>query len=124
MPEFDPPIGNVRLTNVPRLLRADADGGRLRPGGDVLRAELEWTGSKSEGCCPVRVTRAVGVTGWRSPAVRASDDLEPESWALEGANYPVYNQSFSRLVWKDAEGKESGDLAESWVIAPDGLSSS
>ena len=34
----------------------------------------------------------------------------------------MYNQVFSRLLWKDGTGKANPDLAESWQVAPDNLS--
>ena len=34
----------------------------------------------------------------------------------------MYDQVFSRLLWKDGTGKANPDLAESWQIAPDNLS--
>ena len=34
----------------------------------------------------------------------------------------MYNQAFSRLIYKDGTGKEVGDMAESWEMAKDGLS--
>jgi ABC-type transport system substrate-binding protein len=34
----------------------------------------------------------------------------------------MYDQVFSRLLWKDGCGKANPDLAESWQLAPDNLS--
>ena len=43
-------------------------------------------------------------------------------WAVTATNQAMYNQAFSRLVYKDKAGKEVGDMAESWEMARDGLS--
>jgi peptide/nickel transport system substrate-binding protein len=43
-------------------------------------------------------------------------------WAVGAVNLNMYNQVFSRLIWKDPSGKENADLAESWEMARDGLS--
>jgi peptide/nickel transport system substrate-binding protein len=43
-------------------------------------------------------------------------------WAVGAVNMGMYNQVFSRLLWKDGAGKENPDLAESWEMARDGLS--
>ncbi|MCC6179822.1 MAG: twin-arginine translocation signal domain-containing protein [Chloroflexi bacterium] len=43
-------------------------------------------------------------------------------WSVTATNAGMYNQAFSRLLWKDGNGKENPDLAESWQMAPDGLS--
>lgn len=43
-------------------------------------------------------------------------------WQMSNVNMGMYNQVFSRLIWKDDEGNEHGDMAESWEMAEDGLS--
>lgn len=43
-------------------------------------------------------------------------------WQMSNVNMAMYNQVFSRLIWKDDEGNEHGDMAESWEMAEDGLS--
>jgi peptide/nickel transport system substrate-binding protein len=43
-------------------------------------------------------------------------------WQMAAVNMGMYNQVFSRLIWKDDEGVEHGDVAESWEMAEDGLS--
>lgn len=48
------------------------------------------------------------------------NDFNP--WAGSATNVGIYNQVFSRLLWKDAQGKENPDIAESWQLSPDGLS--
>lgn len=43
-------------------------------------------------------------------------------WAVTATNQAMYNQAFSRLLYKDQAGKEVADMAESWAMASDGLS--
>lgn len=43
-------------------------------------------------------------------------------WQMANVNMGMYNQVFGRLIWKDDEGNEHGDMAESWEMAEDGLS--
>ncbi len=43
-------------------------------------------------------------------------------WQMSNVNTAMYNQVFGRLIWKDGEGTEHGDMAESWEMAEDGLS--
>src|SRR5215472_18631497 len=45
------------------------------------------------------------------------NDFNP--WGFSAVNFEMYDQVFSRLLWKDGQGKEHPDLAESWEIAPD-----
>jgi peptide/nickel transport system substrate-binding protein len=48
------------------------------------------------------------------------EDFNP--WGFSAVNMGIYNQVFSRLTWKDTEGEIHPDIAESWVLADDGLS--
>jgi peptide/nickel transport system substrate-binding protein len=48
------------------------------------------------------------------------NDFNP--WTYTAVNFELYNQVFSRLMWKDGAGTSVGDLAESWQMAPDNLS--
>jgi peptide/nickel transport system substrate-binding protein len=43
-------------------------------------------------------------------------------WQMSNVNMGMYNQVYGRLIWKDDEGVEHGDMAESWEMAEDGLS--
>jgi peptide/nickel transport system substrate-binding protein len=43
-------------------------------------------------------------------------------WNFSAVNFEMYDQVFSRLLWKDGAGKANPDLAESWQLAPDNLS--
>jgi peptide/nickel transport system substrate-binding protein len=43
-------------------------------------------------------------------------------WNFTAVNFGMYDQVFSRLLWKDGTGKANPDLAESWQLAPDNLS--
>jgi peptide/nickel transport system substrate-binding protein len=43
-------------------------------------------------------------------------------WNFGAVNFEMYDQVFSRLLWKDGAGKANPDLAESWQLAPDSLS--
>lgn len=53
---------------------------------------------------------------------RAGDITDFNPWDISGSETEVYNQVFSRLVWRDSEGQEHLDLAESYELAPDGKS--
>ncbi len=48
------------------------------------------------------------------------NDFNP--WTVSATNMGVYNQAFSRLTYKDGDGKVVADLAETWEMAQDGLS--
>jgi peptide/nickel transport system substrate-binding protein len=43
-------------------------------------------------------------------------------WNVGATNQAMYNLAFSRLLYKDVNGKEIPDMAESWETAKDGLS--
>ncbi len=49
----------------------------------------------------------------------AFNDFNP--WTVSAVNMSVYNQSFSKLLWKDSSGAENPDLAESWEMSDDAL---
>ncbi len=125
MPEFDPPIGNVRLTRRKFLAYSGLTLTVVACGPAATSSAPSSSGpapSQSGAAPSESLAPSASPAGGVLRYGQAADLGNLSPWALEGADYPVYNQSFSRLVWKDAEGKESGDLAESWVIAPDGLS--
>jgi peptide/nickel transport system substrate-binding protein len=48
------------------------------------------------------------------------NDFNP--WTYTAVNNELYNQVFSRLMWKDGTGTSNPDIAESWQMAPDNLS--
>lgn len=47
------------------------------------------------------------------------NDFNP--WTVAATNMGIYNQVFSRLTWKNHDGKPQPDLAESWELSDDGL---
>ncbi len=53
---------------------------------------------------------------------KAGDITDFNPWDISDTENEVYNQVFSRLVWRDLEGNEHLDLAESYEIAADGKS--
>ncbi len=53
---------------------------------------------------------------------RAGDITDFNPWDISGSETEVYNQVFSRLVWRDSKGEEHLDLAESYKLAADGMS--
>ncbi len=52
----------------------------------------------------------------------AGDFTNFNPWNFSAVNFGMYDQVFSRLLWKDGAGKANPDLAESWQLAPDNLS--
>ncbi len=48
------------------------------------------------------------------------NDFNP--WTYTAVNFELYNQVFSRLMWKDGTGQSLPDLAQEWAMAPDNLS--
>lgn len=48
------------------------------------------------------------------------EDFNP--WGFSAVNMGVYNQVFSRLLYKDADGETHPDIAESWQLSDDNLS--
>lgn len=45
------------------------------------------------------------------------NDFNP--WGFGAVNFEIYDQVFSRLLWKDGTGKANPDLGESWQMAAD-----
>jgi peptide/nickel transport system substrate-binding protein len=43
-------------------------------------------------------------------------------WRVQGVNGAMYNQVYSRLLYKTEDAVEHADIAEEWEMAPDGLS--
>ena len=52
----------------------------------------------------------------------AGDFNNFNAWSVTATNQAMYDQVYSRLLWKDGAGKENADMAESWEAAKDGLS--
>ncbi|HEY3063104.1 MAG TPA: ABC transporter substrate-binding protein [Chloroflexota bacterium] len=52
----------------------------------------------------------------------AGDFTNFNPWNFSAVNFGMYDQVFSRLLWKDGAGKANPDLAESWQLASDNLS--
>lgn len=75
--------------------------------------EAESTPSEETGSGPAGGTITYAEAG-------VFNDFNP--WTVSAVNMSVYNQVFSRLLWKNGEGEEIPDLAESWEMADDGLS--
>ncbi len=48
------------------------------------------------------------------------NDFNP--WGFGAVNFEMYDQVFSRILWKDGTGKANPDLGESWQMAADNLS--
>ncbi len=48
------------------------------------------------------------------------EDFNP--WGFSAVNAGIYNQVFSRLLWKDVDGQPQPDLAQSWQLSDDNLS--
>jgi ABC-type transport system substrate-binding protein len=65
---------------------------------------------------------ATGPKGGTLVYAEAGDFTNFNPWAVTAVNQSMYDQVFSRLLWKDGTGKENPDLAESWQMASDGLS--
>jgi ABC-type transport system substrate-binding protein len=70
---------------------------------------------------PLRAAAAVGspVKGGTLNYAEAGDFNDFNPWGFSAVNFEMYDQVFSRLLWKDGQGKEHPDLAESWEIASD-----
>ncbi len=85
-------------------------------------------------CAPAAVSQAPSggpvATGSAAPATpgailrygRAGDITDFNPWDISGSETEIYNTVFSRLVWRDSDGKEHFDLAESYQLAADGKS--
>ena len=65
---------------------------------------------------------AAGKRGGTLNYAEAGDFNNFNPWSVTAVNAGMYNVAFSRLTWKDGTGKENPGLAESWEMAPDGLS--
>src|SRR5436190_497959 len=72
---------------------------------------------------PVATTQAAAATkGGTFTYAEAGDFNNFNPWNFSAVNFEMYDQVFSRLLWKDGSGKANPDLAESWQLAPDNLS--
>ena len=65
------------------------------------------------------VTSSPPAKGGTLNYAEAGDFNDFNPWGFSAVNLEVYDQVFSRLLWKDGKGKEHPDLAESWDIAAD-----
>jgi peptide/nickel transport system substrate-binding protein len=63
-----------------------------------------------------------GKKGGTFTYAEAGDFNNFNPWNFGAVNFEMYDQVFSRLLWKDGTGKANPDLAESWQLAPDNLS--
>jgi ABC-type transport system substrate-binding protein len=61
-------------------------------------------------------------TGGTFTYAEAGDFTNFNPWNFTAVNFGMYDQVYSRLLWKDGAGKANPDLAESWELAPDNLS--
>ena len=62
---------------------------------------------------------AAPVKGGTLNYAEAGDFNDFNPWGFSAVNFEMYDQVFSRLLWKDGQGREHPDLAESWEIAQD-----
>jgi len=67
---------------------------------------------------PAAAARTGGVFNY----AEAGDFEDFNPWGFSAVNTGIYNQVFSRLLWTDADGETHPDIAETWQLAPDGLS--
>jgi peptide/nickel transport system substrate-binding protein len=66
-------------------------------------------------------TQAAASRGGTLTYAEAGDFNNFNPWNFSAVNFEMYDQVFSRLLWKDGTGKANPDLAESWQLAPDNL---
>jgi peptide/nickel transport system substrate-binding protein len=71
---------------------------------------------------PAAAPAAGGKKGGTFTYAEAGDFNNFNPWNFSAVNFEMYDQVFSRLLWKDGTGKANPDLAESWQLAPDNLS--
>jgi len=72
---------------------------------------------------PAATTQAApGKQGGTFTYAEAGDFNNFNPWNFSAVNFEMYDQVFSRLLWKDGTAKANPDLAESWQVAPDNLS--
>ncbi len=73
---------------------------------------------------PAEVAKSAASTGRGGTFnyAEAGDFNDFNPWTYTAVNFELYNQVFSRLMWKDGTGRSVPDLAESWQLAPDNLS--
>jgi peptide/nickel transport system substrate-binding protein len=67
-------------------------------------------------------TQPAAARGGTFNYAEAGDFNNFNPWNFSAVNFEMYDQVFSRLLWKDGTGKANPDLAESWQLAPDNLS--
>jgi peptide/nickel transport system substrate-binding protein len=65
---------------------------------------------------------AAATKGGTFTYAEAGDFNNFNPWNFSAVNFEMYDQVFSRLLWKDGTGKANPDLAESWQLTPDDLS--
>jgi peptide/nickel transport system substrate-binding protein len=71
---------------------------------------------------PAATTAPAAARGGTFTYAEAGDFNNFNPWNFSAVNFEMYDQVFSRLLWKDGAGKANPDLAESWQLAPDNLS--
>lgn len=103
--------GSVAPTTAAASKAAATTGASSAPAGGATPAVASSAGSPA----PAKI-------GGTLNYAEAGDFNDFNPWTVAATNLNIYNQVFSRLLWKDAEGKENPDIAESWQLAPDGLS--
>jgi peptide/nickel transport system substrate-binding protein len=68
------------------------------------------------------VPASSGKKGGTFNYAEAGDFNNFNPWNFGAVNFEMYDQVFSRLLWKDGTGKANPDLATEWQLAPDNLS--
>ncbi|MGH2460834.1 MAG: ABC transporter substrate-binding protein, partial [Chloroflexota bacterium] len=64
-------------------------------------------------------TGGAAVTGGTLNYAEAGDFNDFNPWGFGAVNFEMYDQVFSRLLWKDGKGQANPDLGESWEMGSD-----
>jgi hypothetical protein len=67
----------------------------------------------------VSATAGAGAKGGTLNYAEAGDFNDFNPWGFGAVNFEMYDQVFSRLLWKDGTGKANPDLGASWETASD-----
>lgn len=71
---------------------------------------------------PAASSSGTPVTGGILNYAEAGDFNDFNPWGFGAVNFEMYDQVFSRLLWKDGKGQANPDIGESWQMAADNLS--
>jgi peptide/nickel transport system substrate-binding protein len=93
-----------------------------KPAGAATQPAAGATSAPAAQSAPTQAAAVAAKTGGTFNYAEAGDFNNFNPWNFGAVNFEMYDQVFSRLLWKDGTGKANPDLAASWQLAADNLS--